>query len=323
MALPTPTFADLAYCEADPADTKGNLIDVYVAGDGGADPAPAIVWTSGSAWMADDGKHGAAALAEEFVPRGYVVVGLSIRSSAQTIFPGQLHDIRAAVRFVRRNAERFGVDPDRIAIMGTSSGGWAASIAATTSGFDELDGERDGAAESSAVHAAVSFFPPIDFTAMDAQTREQHATYGIDAEPVIVHDDPSSPESMLVGGPIQDVSDLAAAASPIAYVDGAEPPIALFHGTHDPLLPPGQSQVFFEALLAAGSSATLSLVEGSGHRIVPPAVDAPALPFDPGSPVIGADAYEMWSAIDGTRVSGEGTAPTWDAIDSFLRVALG
>lgn len=308
---------DVAYTEPVPNTTKGNLLDVYVP-DGGGQALPALIWTSGSAWLSDDGKAGAAPIAQEFNARGYVVFGVSVRSSSQTRFPGQLYDIRAAIRFVRSNAQTYNVDPDRIAIMGNSSGGWAAAIAAATSSTLQLEGEAEVDGVSSAVQAAVAFFPPIDFLAMDAQAAEQRVTYGIAGDPVILHDEPASPESLLVGGAIQQRPDAALAASPLSYIDGTEPPTAIFHGTHDPLLPPGQSRSLYEALRDAGAGVHLTLVDGSGHQVQPPPPAAAPPPFDVGAPVINAETFSTWSAAGGSETVGAGVAPTWDAIADFL-----
>lgn len=182
----------------------------------------------------DNGKAGAAAIAEEFNPRGYAVAGVSVRSSFQVKFPGQLFDIRAAIRWLRSHADEYDVDPDRIAIMGNSSGGWVAAIAATTGDILRLDDEPDVGDVSSAVQASVPFFPPTAFLQMDQQTLEQKETYDLPFLPVIVHDDPSSPESNLIGCPIQACPGATEAANPITYVNGLEPPIHVFHGTFDP-----------------------------------------------------------------------------------------
>lgn len=321
-----PEHAEIAYTDPVPASTVGNLLDVHLPS--GADGqrggrAPALIWTSGSAWLSDDGRIGAAPIAAEFTRRGWAVIGVSVRSSAQTRFPGQLHDIRAAIRFVRTRADRFDIDPDRIAIMGNSSGGWTAAMAGVTSNHDRIDGEAPVDGVSSAVQAVVAFFPPVDFLAMDAQTGEQRATYGMAGDPLIRHDDPASPESLLVGGPIQERPEQAEAASPVRFVDGAEPPTAIFHGTLDPLLPPGQSRVLYEALRDAGAPVSFSLVAGSGHEVVPPPPDAPPRPFEVGEPVIDAATFTTWRAVDGREQAGQGLAPTWDAIDRFLVAAVG
>ena len=301
-------ISDIAYTDPVPSDTIGNLLDLYLPEVPGNRALPLVIWSSGSAWFSDNGKAGAAAIAEEFNPRGYAVAGVSVRSSSQVKFPGQLFDIRAAIRWLRAHAGEYGIDPDRIAIMGNSSGGWVAAIAATTSDILQLDGEPAVGDVSSAVQASVPFFPPTAFLQMDEQTLEQKETYDLPFLPVIVHDAPNSPESNLIGCSIQTCPEATEAANPITYVNGLEPPIHVFHGTFDPLLPPGQSEALYEALKAAGGQSSFTLVDGAGHSV---------------ADIIGAESFTVRSVNPGGRERvDQQPAPTWDAIEHFLHVAL-
>jgi acetyl esterase/lipase len=301
-------ITDIAYTEPVPATTVGNLLDLYIPETPGERKLPLLIWTSGSAWFSDNGKAGAESIAAEFNPRGYAVAGVSVRSSSQVKFPGQLFDIRAAIRWLRSHAGDHGIDPDRIAIMGNSSGGWVSAIAATTSDIQRLEGEPDVGGVSSAVQAAVPFFPPTAFLRMDVQTLEQKATYGLPFLPVIVHDAPFSPESNLIGCPIQTCPEATEAANPLTYVNGREPPVHVFHGTFDPLLPPGQSQVLYEALRDAGTEAAFTLVDGAGHSV---------------DDIIDAESFTVRDVNRGGRERVDRTpAPTWDSIEHFLHVAL-
>lgn len=304
------TITDVAYTDPVPETTRGNLLDIYVPEvRHRKQKLPLLIWTSGSAWFSDEGKAGAAPIAAEFNPRGYVVAGVSVRSSAQVEFPGQLHDVRAAVRWLRKHAHDYNIDPKRIAIMGNSSGGWVSAITATTSDIRRLPGEpRDAKRVSSAVQAAVPFFPPTDFLQMDAQTVVQKETYGLDFLPVIVHDAPGSPESQLIGCPIQECPDDTALANPIRYASRKDPPVHVFHGTFDPLLPPGQSRGLFDALRKVGADPTFTLVDGAGHSV---------------DDIVDAESYTVYSTTRRNKVrEGQHPAPTWDAIDDFLQRSL-
>ncbi len=192
--------------------------------------------------------------------------------------------------------------------MGNSSGGWVSAVAATTSDILQLDGEPDVGGVSSAVQAAVPFFPPTAFLQMDRQTLEQKETYDLPFLPVIVHDAPFSPESNLIGCPIQTCPEATEAANPITYVNGLEPPIHVFHGTFDPLLPPGQSEALYEALQAAGGEASFTLVDGAGHSV---------------NDIIGAEGFTVRNVNPGgqERVD-QKPAPTWGTVEHFLHVAL-
>jgi acetyl esterase/lipase len=301
-------ITNIAYTDPVPATTVGNLLDLYIPQVPGNRDLPLLIWTSGSAWFSDNGKAGAEVIAEEFNPRGYAVAGVSVRSSSQVKFPGQLFDVRAAIRWLRSHAEEHNIDPGRIAIMGNSSGGWVSAIAATTSDIAQLSGEPDVEGVSSAVQAAVPFFPPTAFLRMDQQTLEQKATYNLPFLPVIVHDAPFSPESNLVGCPIQTCPEATEAANPLTYVNGLEPPMHVFHGTFDPLLPPGQSEVLFEALRDTGGEASFTLVDGAGHSV---------------DDIIDAESFTVRTVNHGgTERVHQRPAPTWDAIEHFLHVSL-
>src|SRR5204863_3150606 len=140
--------------------------DLYVPA-GATHPLPVVIWTGGSAWMADTGKRTAPGLAIQLNPAGYAVAGVSIRSSSQVTFPGQLHDIKAAIRWLRANAAKYNLDPNHVGIAGESSGGWLASMAAVTGDVPELEGNLGTTGVSSAVQAAIAYYPPTDFQQMD------------------------------------------------------------------------------------------------------------------------------------------------------------
>jgi acetyl esterase/lipase len=108
--------------------------------------------------MSNTGKNGAAGLAAHLNPAGYVVAGVSIRSSSQVKFPGQLHDIKAAIRWLRSNAIKYNFDPNHIAIISDSSGGWTTAMAALTGDAPEMEGSVGTTGGSSKVQAAVAFY---------------------------------------------------------------------------------------------------------------------------------------------------------------------
>lgn len=307
------TYTDIEYTEA-VNTVNGNLLDLYVPETTGNMTLPLIIWSSGSAWFSDNGKAGAASIAAEFNARGYAVAGVSVRSSSQVRFPGQLHDIRAAVRWLRSNADQYGINPTRFAIMGNSSGGWVAAIAATTSDIYQVDGEPDPGGVSSAVQVAVPFHPPTDFLSMDDFAAEHDLPMGF-AYP---HDDPNSPESRLVECPgevfpdtllsIQDCPDETEAADPSSYIDGPEIPIWVLHGGQDNLLPYNQSQLVYETTTAAGNEGIYTFVPSAGHSV---------------TQSLGADSATTWMTDrGGVETVTEGPGPDWDDIEAFISRVL-
>ncbi len=221
-------------------------------------------------------------------------------------FPTQLHDIRAALRWLREHAADYNLDPDRFAIMGFSSGGWTSVIAGTTSDEAQLPGEPDtnglSNGVSSAVQAAVGFSSPTDFLQMNQWYLDNGVTGVID------HDAPGSPESLLVGCAIQTCPAETREANPIEYVEGSEVATLLLHGFIDPLVPHGQSELLYEALAAAGNEVTFISVDNAGH-----------------SPQQIRDGEEF--TVYHTNRGGQETvknkpAPTWETIEQFIHVAL-
>ncbi|MEV6303029.1 alpha/beta hydrolase [Actinoplanes sp. NPDC051861] len=282
-------ISDIAYA-------PGNLLDLHLPPVPNGATSPLLVWTGGSAWMADNGKDSAGPFAEAFNPRGYAVAGVSIRSSSQATFPAQLHDIRAAMDWLRSHAGEYRIDPHRLAVMGDSSGGWTAVMAALTCGVP-----------------AVAFYPPVDFLRMDEQMLPgTRASFNELLGLTDCHNDPGSPESLLVGYPIQTRPQAVAATNPINHLSDHDPPIMILHGQEDQLVPHGQSVLLYNALRANGSDATFFSVPGAGHdwRQV----------LDPANHV----RHTVHRTQAGTEQVSVGTpAPSWDTIDDFLRQALG
>ena len=256
-ATPAPTHADLAYAPADPPTSNGHKLDLYLP-PSAPGAVPVVIWTAGSAWMADTGKRSAPGIAARLNPAGYAVAGVSIRSSSQAQFPGQLHDIKAAIRWLRANAARYGLDANRIAIMGDSSGGWTAAMAALTGDASDMEGTVGVVGPRSNVQAAVAFYPPTDFLTMDAWAAQK-------CQMPRCHDDATSPESRLVGCAIQTCADKVLAANPARYVTAADPPVMILHGGSDPLVPHNQGEQLYMALNKACRDASFISLPRAGH----------------------------------------------------------
>ena len=190
-----------------------------------------------------------------FVARGFAVAAINYRLSQHAIFPAQIEDAKAAVRWLRANASRYGYDPDRIASCGASAGGHLAAMLGTTGDVKAFDvGGNLGF--SSRVQAVVDFFGPTDFLQMDAHRLSPQA---------MAHDTPDSPESQLVGGPIRDHPDRVAGANPVTYVTRDDPPFLIVHGDADSLVPHHQSELLEAALRQAGVRVRLVTIPGGPH----------------------------------------------------------
>lgn len=244
---------------------NAGTLDLFVPRRGEG-PFPVVLWTQGSGWTSDRGNLGGEPVAEELVERGYAVALYSVRSSEQAVFPAQVHDAKAAVRFVRAHAEEHGLDPERIVAAGNSSGGWVATMLGVTSNEPALEGSLGVTGVSSQVHAVVNFFAPIDFLTITSQMlpgacERFNESYGV----THCHDDLQAFESQLIGASTLHHPDLALAASPLAYIDAGDPPTLIAHGTADWVVPYEQSSVLFAALAAGGVPTAYYEVAEVGH----------------------------------------------------------
>ncbi len=264
---PPPTVPDIAYAASDSASHDAHLLDLYLPPNAGG-RTPVVIFSHGSAWMANNGREGAQALAVVLNQLGYAVAGVAIRTSGQTTFPGQLDDVKAAVRWLRSNAGKYNLNPDRIGIVGESSGGWAAAMAAVTGDVPELEGNLGVTGVSSAVQAAVAYYPPTDFLQMDTWALKPcDSAAEPSARSAFCHDGPQSPESRLIGCALQTCPEKSQRANPIRYISRADPPIMIIHGESDPLVPHAQGEMFYEALNKACHDAVFISLPVAGHGV--------------------------------------------------------
>jgi acetyl esterase/lipase len=233
-----------------PGGHERQRLDLYLPKE--ADPSgkrPLIVWVHGGAWLGGN-KERPPAL--RFVNQGYAVASINYRLSQQAIFPAQIEDCKAAIRWLRANASQYHYDPNRIGVWGASAGGHLVALLGTTGDVKGFD-VGPNAGVSSRVQAVCDFFGPTDFTKMSSFPS------------TMKHDAPDSPESKLIGGPIQENKDKVQRANPITYVTKDDPPFLIVHGDKDPLVPHNQSEILLDALQKAGVEASLYTVPGGGH----------------------------------------------------------
>lgn len=203
-------------------------------------PFPVIVWVHGGGWS---GGSKAKSPAVRFVARGFVVASINYRLSQHAIFPAQIHDCKAAVRWLRAHAEEYGLDRDRFAAWGSSAGGQLVALMGTTNGVEELEGNLGVLDQSSDIQAVVDWFGPTDFL-----------TVG-----------PKETRTKLLGGDAQQNKEQARRASPISHVSTKSVPHLIMHGDQDTTVPISQSETFADALKAAGVDATFVKIEGAAH----------------------------------------------------------
>lgn len=221
---------DLVYGQGSGQDLK---LDLYLP-KGARGPLPLVVWVHGGAWR-QGSKSQTPAL--WLLPKGYAVASIAYRLSGVATFPAQIDDCRAALQWLRAHAAHYGLHANRIGVWGSSAGGHLVALLGTM--------DR--------VQAVVDFFGPTDLLRMSAFPGKMD------------HDAPDSPESQLIGGPIQQNKEKTQKANPIRYITNQTAPFLIVHGDKDPLVPMNQSELLHAALQKAGIESTLRILEGAGH----------------------------------------------------------
>lgn len=225
------------------------LLDLYLPGGG---PAPVVLWLHGGGWFTGD-RTLAPDLCRYFAERGIAMASIEYRLSPVALYPAQLHDVRSALRYLRRTAGDWNLDPHRIAVWGSSAGGHLAALVGLTGHLDRLDGEDDSGDAS--VSAVAESYGPADLS---------------ESAPLMPNGE-ASPESRLLGGPPDVLVAAARAASPLHHVTAAAPPFQISHGTGDTVVPCRHSERLHAALTAAGVDSRLYLLDGYRHGFLNPA----------------------------------------------------
>jgi acetyl esterase/lipase len=219
---------------------------------------PVVLYIHGGAFMFGSRLRGAVSepIRTSLLRRGLAAASVEYRLSGEARFPACLHDVTAAVRWLRRFGPALGLRSDAVGAWGESAGAHLAVFLGLNSTDPALNGNLGFAEAAAEVQAVVAWYPPTRFLTMDTDAP---------ADAAMSHDAPNSPESLLVGGPIQENPEAAAFASPISHVGPNAAPMLLVHGLEDRLVPYPQSVALQRALEAVGAEARLISVPGAGH----------------------------------------------------------
>ncbi|QOV91388.1 alpha/beta hydrolase [Humisphaera borealis] len=242
-------------------------LDLYLPEKPSDKPLPLLVWIHGGGWRGGT-KAGCPGL--NMVPQGYAAASIEYRFSQKALFPAQIQDCQAAIRFLRANAKKYNLDTERFAVWGASAGGHLAALVGTSGGkkaFPPIGGNEE---QSDRVQAVCDIFGPANFNTVMEQAAADKAVKNIFA-----FNTPSDPYSGLIGGTLGKDTAKCDAVSPITYVGKDTPPILILHGTADTLVPYAQSVEFADALKKAGVEVILQPFPGAGHG--GPAFNLPAV----------------------------------------------
>ena len=207
---------------------------------------PCVVFIHGGGWQGGNFKaHTAQVL--EMARQGFVSATIQYRLVPKARFPAQVEDVKCGVRYLRANADKYNIDPERIGAVGFSAGAHLSMMLGTMDKEDGLEGEGGHADQSSKVQAVVAYFGP---TELGADDYPENVVQIIDA---------------LVDGPKSETTEARKKASPITYVDEGDAPILIFQGTKDRLVPHTQAYLMADAMTKAGVPGRVELLIGADH----------------------------------------------------------
>lgn len=222
-------------------------LDLYLPSKGDG-PRPLVIWIHGGGWEGGN-KNGCPA--KGMLLKGYAVASVGYRLSQHAIYPAQIEDCKAAVRWLRAHAAEYGIDPEEIGVWGASAGGHLAALLGTTGETRDFD-VGENLDQSSKVQCVIDWFGPTDFLHFGDPPKP-----GLDA--------PDSVVSRLLGGTISENPDKARRASPLYFVKNTAAPFLIMQGDQDNLVPLQQSEILHAALQKAGVSSQLCVLPGAGH----------------------------------------------------------
>lgn len=236
---------DIEYAEA------GNhklLLDLYMPASK-TDPY-LIVWVHGGAWHSGSKESPPLGL----VGAGYALASVDYRLSVEAKFPAQIHDIKAAIRYLRANATKYGYRADKIIVAGSSAGGHLAALVGLTNNDQELEGNLGQFTNtSSSIQAIVDYYGPTNFTTI----LKQSTAHGVSVRGPAM--------ALLLGKTVENIPDMAQKASPVFQVDATDPPLIMLHGDQDIQVPINQSHELEGVYKSKNLKVKLIVVHGAGH----------------------------------------------------------
>ena len=233
-------------------DTKLKL-DLFMPKDAGSKPKPCVVWIHGGGWQKGDKSNGHPKVGRYAASGDYVAASVEYRLTDKAAWPAQIHDCKAAIRYLRAHAGELGIDPDKIGVWGESAGGQLVNMLGTSGDISELEGTLGVTNTSSRVQCVVDFCGPSDFLRLD----EDMSPTSVAGAALI----------KLFEGPLKLKKEVARQASAANYVSKDDPPFLIVHGTADPLVPIDQATSFFELQKKVGMKTSFIKMEGGGHII--------------------------------------------------------
>ncbi|NEP06073.1 MULTISPECIES: alpha/beta hydrolase [Okeania] len=240
---------------------KALLLDLYLPETKPEKPLPLLIYIHGGGWLQGTKEYCPGKIV---VQRNYAMACISYRFSNEALFPAQIQDVKTAVRWLRKNADKYDLDPKNVGAWGPSSGGHLSALLGTSAGVKELEGTNNPEI-SSAVQAVCAWYPLTDFTKVPPAF-EESITPAVEEKykdkewyiyTLVTH--------KLLGGPVSQKLELAAFTNPINYIDAQDPPFLIMHGEKDNVVPMSQSVLLADALSEKGVEVQLEKKPDWGH----------------------------------------------------------
>jgi acetyl esterase/lipase len=239
-----------------PDGDAAQTLDIYFPEKAAEKPQPLLIWIHGGGWTAGS-KSGVPYLNQ--LGRGYVVASVEYRFSQKALFPAQIQDCQAAIRWLRANAKKYNIDTDRVGVGGASAGGHLAALVGTSGGKKAFPAIGENKDQSDRVQAVCDIFGPANFWTVIKQADEDKNVKNI------FKWNNGDPYSKLIGGKLGEDKEKCDAVSPVHYVSKESPPFLILHGDRDSLVPYAQSVELTDLLKKAGVAVTLQRLPGAGH----------------------------------------------------------
>lgn len=238
---------DLAYVTS---GHERHRLDLFLPAQSGT-PLPLIIWVHGGGWQ-NGSKENCPLLRGGYLEKGYAVASINYRLSQHAVFPAQIEDCRAAIRWLRAHAKEYGLDPSRFGAWGSSAGGHLVALLGTSGDVTDFDvGAHFD--QSSRVQAVCDYYGPTDFIALAKSRDANRPATSL------------SPESLLIGGFVLDHPEKVSRANPITYLTPDDPPFLIIHGDADFVVPHTQSILLFEAMKKTGLDVRFHTILGAAH----------------------------------------------------------
>jgi len=249
-ANPAPiAHTDLVYIPG--SKLKSQTLDLFLPGIASRQKVPVVVWIHGGGWQEGDKRPAPVA---DLIKKGIAVASINYRLSDEALYPAQIHDSKAAIRFLRANAKKYNLDPNKIGVWGMSAGGHLALLVGTTGGEPAFEGNSGNKDQSSRVQAVCDWCGVSDMFLVSKKSWEKK----------------DSAYASLLGGKLESKRELAKTASPVLYVSKDDPPILIMHGDKDKTVTYKHSEELYKALQKAGVPSKLVTVKNGEHYFFKP-----------------------------------------------------